>query len=97
MDTALGDDLMSRKKPMPAVVGPSIYIGPSINSWPLNQYTSFIGGVLPDHIAKKIESNPDVATFIVSPLEIAEIERKIADSTSVYALQFAKINKLNKG
>ena len=88
---------MSRKRTQLATDEPTIYIGPSLNKWPLKQYTSFIGGILPEHIAKQVEENPEVKAFIVYPLKISEIERKIADKTSAYALQFAKINKLNEG
>ena len=77
--------------------GPTIYIGPTLNKWPLKQYTSFIGGVLPEYLAKQVEENPEVKAFIVSPLKVPEIERKIEDKASAYALQFAKINELNKG
>lgn len=97
MDATFGDDIMSRKKAEIISDGPTIYIGPSLSKWPLKQYTSFIGGVLPANIAAKVEENPEVKAFIVSPLKISEIERKIADKTSAYALQFAKINKLNEG
>lgn len=90
---------MTRKKSVPAPTAndPTTYIGPTLNNWPLKQYTSFIGGELPEYLAKKVEENPEVKVFIVSPLKITEIERKIADKTSAYALQFAKINKLNEG
>lgn len=88
---------MSRKSTQKPSNEPTIYIGPSLNNWPLKQYTSFIGGVLPENIAAKVEENPKVKLFIISPTKISEIERKIADKTSAYALQFAKINKLNEG
>ena len=90
---------MTRKKNSTTVQddGPTIYIGPTLNKWPLKQYTSFIGGVLPDYIAKKVKENPEVQMFIVSPLKVPEIERKIADNTSAYAVQFAKIKILNEG
>lgn len=90
---------MTRKRTSTPITvdGPTIYIGPTLGKWPLKQYTSFIGGELPEHIAKKVEENPEVKMFIVSPLKVPEIERKIADSTSAYALQFAKIKTLNEG
>lgn len=87
---------MIRKKKT-AVTGPTIYIGPTMDSWPLKQYTSFIDGVLPESVAQKMAEHPELKSFIVQPTEIAEIERKIADKTSVHALQFAKIKTLNKG
>ena len=90
---------MTRKKTIAPIAedGPTIYIGPTLNKWPLRQYTSFIGGVLPENIAKNVEEFPDVKMFIVSPLKVTEIERKIADNTSAYAVQFAKIKTLNEG
>lgn len=90
---------MTRKKITAVSVSdePTTYIGPTLDAWPLKQYTSFIGGVVPENIAKKLLDHPEVRLFIVSPTRIAEIERKIADNTSAYALQFAKIKTLNKG
>ena len=40
---------MTRKKTIAPIAedGPTIYIGPTLWKWPLKQYTSFIGGVLP--------------------------------------------------
>lgn len=96
MDAICGDDMnMAIKKQKSAE--PTIYIGPTISKWPLKQYTAFVDGILPSYIAEKVENNPDVGLFIISPADITEIEREIADKATMYAQKFAKIEELNKG
>lgn len=71
-----------------------IYIGPSIRSIALAQYTVFSDGKLPERITKQVEVTPELNHFIVPVSKLIEIERKIEDKASAYNLQFAKLKQL---
>ena len=74
---------------------PVIYLGPTVPGTSLERYKVFKGG-LPENIKQIADKIPAVKRLIVDTKEMAEIERKIGDKTTVFAHAFAEIINHNK-
>lgn len=73
-----------------------IYIGPSIPGTALKRYTVF-RGELHGSINELAEKVPAVKRLIVNVNEMANIERKLGDKTSVQHQMFAQVLNHIKG
>lgn len=67
-----------------------IYLGPSIPGTGLERY-KVLKGELHESINQLAKSVPAVKRLIVDTKEMANIERKLGDKTTVYAHSFAEI------
>lgn len=85
---------MSKKKP---VLKPKslVYLGPTIPGTSLERYKVF-KGELHSSVTQLAAQVPAVRRLIVDTKEMANIERKIGDKTTVYAHAFAEIINHNK-
>lgn len=87
---------MPSKKTKKNTQNAQVYIGPSIPSTMLQRYSVFRGELHSsiDEVAKKV---PAVKRLIVNVNEMASIERKLADKTSVQHQAFVEIINHIKG
>lgn len=73
-----------------------IYMGPSIRGTILERYKVFRGD-LPSSIEEVAKKVPAVKRLIVNVNELASVERKLADKTSVQYRAFADVINYIKG
>lgn len=74
-----------------------VYLGPTIPGTSLERYKVF-KGELHGSIAKLTDKIPAIKRLIVETKELATVEQKIGDKTTVFAHAFAEIiNHIKKG
>jgi len=91
---------MAQKKPAAAatarVAEATIYVGPPLAGGKLAKFTIFKDGKLLPHVHELAEKHRCVRDLIVPVSKLSEVQKRLADASSVEALRYAEARQLKK-